>query len=196
MGERCHTHVGHILNPRFWLMNHLVVACLLFTLHRCSARSNRRRRDNANAAATCPWSCSRRCDPTSNAKTFSMPIEKSNTKRRRIGARVSINGRGGLLLTRNGGKLMAVNHGPRFITGRGRMVPRQDPRVNQIPVGYCGCTGQTLSSSAAEIASASLVRLPAPVITMSHRNVQPHVNINEVTCYRTERTLMTAQTPV
>ena len=27
-------------------------------------------------------------------------------------------------------------------------------------------------------------------IIMSHRNVQPHVSLNEVVCYRTERTLM------
>ena len=29
-----------------------------------------------------------------------------------------------------------------------------------------------------------------PVITRRHRNVQPYVSINEVACYRTERTLM------
>ena len=28
------------------------------------------------------------------------------------------------------------------------------------------------------------------IVTMSHKNVQPHVSINEVACYRSERTLM------
>ena len=35
-----------------------------------------------------------------------------------------------------------------------------------------------------------------PVIIMSHRNVQPHVSINEVACYRTERTLMGCTDPL
>ena len=30
----------------------------------------------------------------------------------------------------------------------------------------------------------------AYIIMMSHRNVEPHVSINEVACYRTERMLM------
>ena len=34
-----------------------------------------------------------------------------------------------------------------------------------------------------------------PVIIMSHRNAQPHVSINEVACYRTERTLMECADP-
>ena len=34
------------------------------------------------------------------------------------------------------------------------------------------------------------------IIMMSHRNVKPHVSINEVACYRTERTLMGCADPL
>ena len=38
--------------------------------------------------------------------------------------------------------------------------------------------------------------VPDDVIPMSHRNVQPHVSINEVACYRLERTLMGCADPL